>query len=282
MRRPKPVQFSRNATAAASAANSSSGTGPPSPAPFPSTLIAWGKPSIAAPPLSATAIPVKIKPVPRVARIGGMPIAAIASPLQRPPSAPVASRAATPSAIAGRAPGACGAGATSRITSTASIEARLARPITDRSMPPVSIETITASPSSANSGNWNAIEEKLARLKNNSGCAALMPANTSSVISASRPRLVPNSRPGQRGAARRGAAWSLMPPSPRPRGGEPRAQRRHAGAEQDQRAGDHVLPRGRNAEHDQAVVDHHDQRDAEQRAEDRAVPAAQPRAPEHD
>ena len=141
-RRPKLVQLSRNATAAARAANTSTGAGAgtPSSAPLPSTLIASANPSTAAPTLS---------------------------------------NAATPTAIAGAAPGACGSGATLRIAISASIEERLARPITDRSIPPVSIDTITANPRSANSGNWNAIDEKFARAKNSAGCAALIPANTS-------------------------------------------------------------------------------------------------------
>ena len=141
----------------------------------------------------------------------------IASPLSSPPTAPTPSNAARPSAIAGAACAVCGSGAKLRITSTASMEERFARPITERSMPPVSIDTITASPRMANSGNWNAIDEKFACVKNRLGSAALMPTNTRTVISARRPRLVSSKRRGQFAAeVRTVAACSVMgaPPSP--------------------------------------------------------------------
>ena len=166
-----------------------------------------------------------------------MPIAAIASPLSNPPSAPMPKQGGDAEGDrrpprrrrAGRAP-------RLRITRTASIEDRLARPITDRSMPPVSIDTMTPSASSANSGNWNAIDERLARVRNRSGSAALMPTNTRAVINASRPRLSLSSRRANR--RRRSGRVRRVRSSYRTlnlrAGGEARAQRRHAGAEQDQ------------------------------------------------
>ena len=126
-----------------------------------------------------------------------MPIEAIAKPLSSPPTAPTASSAARPSAIAGPASAACGSGARLRMTSTASIDERFARPTTERSMPPVSMDTITASPRSANSGNWNAIDEKFACERNRWGSAALIPANTRHGDHRQPSEIVSSSRRGQ-------------------------------------------------------------------------------------
>ena len=78
------MRASTKARPAARSAKRTSGTGTPASVALPSQAAAAGKPMTAEPPVSAMAMPVKISPEPRVARIGGRPKTATATPLKSP------------------------------------------------------------------------------------------------------------------------------------------------------------------------------------------------------
>ncbi len=118
---------------------------------------------MAGPPVSTTAMPVKTWPVPMVARIGVMRARAISRPLTAPATRPVARARRMPSSTG---PGAMCMSDGPRVPPwawkyrPARMPDRLAMPITDRSMPPVSMASIMAIDSRPSSGatkvmDWN-------------------------------------------------------------------------------------------------------------------------------
>ena len=95
---------------------------------LPSQAVAAGKPMTADPPVSAMAMPVKISPEPRVARIGGRPKTATATPLKSPAASPTASAAAMARASQSSALGPVAPAARRVRISAATIAERLATP----------------------------------------------------------------------------------------------------------------------------------------------------------
>ena len=110
---------------------------------------------MAGPPVSTRAMPVKIWPEPMVARIGVSRTLAIRAPLMAPATRPVDSAMTMPTATG---PGAMRFRPGPELPPwawkyrPARMPARLAMPITDRSMPPVSIASIIAIDSRPSSG----------------------------------------------------------------------------------------------------------------------------------
>ena len=217
MRSPSAVRSSTSHTIAAMTMKTMSGIGTPAMAPLPRKAKAAGKPRTALPPVIATARPVKIRPVPSVARIGGRPKMPMTIPLSSPHTAPTTSAAAIASAIVPppTRPTACGPASVDR-SRAAMTAARLDTPTTDRSMPPVIIDSIMASDRMANSGNWNAIELKLPMVRKRDGSRAaittkmMMVSTESCPISDDSSAWIPRGWSAVRGAVGLFMSWSIL------------------------------------------------------------------------